>query len=124
MVVPMILVEAEGPKVAAALPANERGPTDCEGEGKGMSEITWRDAMVAAGAVGAVALGLSAAPAKDPEEIGERKSPMTKHENDRQNPGRQDRQGSHLGGDRRGGRVVGDRIVITMNGKFLPYKKW
>ena len=45
-----------------------------------MSEITRRDAMVAAGAVGAVALGLPAASAKDPEDSGERKSAMTKHE--------------------------------------------
>src|SRR5438445_8897881 len=72
MVVPVILAEAE------ASPANERGPTDCGGNG--MSEITRRDAMVAAGAVGAVALGLPAASAKDPEDSGERKSAMTKHE--------------------------------------------
>ena len=28
------------------------------------------------------------------------------------------------GGTRRATLLWGDRVVVTMNGKFLPYKKW
>ena len=46
---------------------------------------------------------------------------MTKQEMTEQILGK-DREEEKLGGDRRGGR--GYLVVITMNSKFLPYRKW
>lgn len=45
-----------------------------------MEEITRRDAMMAAAAIGAAALGGAAALAEDTKDSGERRSLMTKHE--------------------------------------------